>query len=62
MRNNITVYVIKSAVPDAADMNISYVTALQLRSMGIIEPDNENSEIVREGDTTVTVYAYRKAK
>jgi hypothetical protein len=62
MPRSIVVYtIISDNFKHPQPMNISYQQAMTLRNMGIIEPDSESSTIVREGDTTVTVYAYRKA-
>lgn len=60
--SNITVYVLLSNNPDYPDsMPMSYQTAVTLRDMNVIVPDQEASDIIMDNETTVTVYAYRKA-
>jgi len=45
---------------DADDMNVSHQTALGLIKMGIIYHSHPDYQVIREGNTTVTVYAHRK--
>lgn len=61
MHNSIVIYTIKSENPEYRDMNVEYATALHLRNMGIIRPCNDENQVIRQGDVTVTVYVYRKA-
>ncbi len=61
MRNSIVVYRIKSENPEFEDMNLSWAEARQLVNMGIIVPAHDLNQVIREGNTTVTVYVHRKA-
>lgn len=60
MSDSIVVYRLLSENPAAEAMNISFQMAMALRNMGIARLDMEHYEVIREGNTTVTVYTYRK--
>lgn len=60
MNNSIVVYRIISENPDIMNLNVSYATARQLTLMGIVTHSQEDYEVIRQGDVTVTVYSYRK--
>lgn len=59
MHNDIVVYRLLSET-DEPDMNISYQTAMAMVKMGIIYHSLEDYQVIREGNTTVTVYSHRK--
>lgn len=61
MSNSIVVYRILSDNPQSDHMNISYSMAMHLIEMGIIYHSHPDYQVIREGDTTVTVYSHRKA-
>lgn len=60
MRNSIVVYRIMSEKPGVPHMNVSHAMALELIKMGIIFHSHPDYEVIREGDTTVTVYSHRR--
>lgn len=61
MRNSIVIYTIKSENPDITDMNVEYTTAMHMIKMGLIRHCPDEYQVIREGNTTVTVYVHRKA-
>ena len=60
MSNSIVVYRIMSERDGVTDMNISHAMAQELIKMGIIFHSHPDYEVIREGETTVTVYSHRR--
>ena len=44
----------------APDINVSAGVAIALCDMGIIHHSVEDYQVIREGETTVTIYTHRK--
>lgn len=57
---NIYVYRLLSETRHADDMNISAQLARAMQDMGVVEFDHAGFQVVRDGDTSVTVYTYRR--
>jgi hypothetical protein len=58
-RNNVVVYRVLSANGEEA-VNFSYRTVLALMEMGILRHRTDLCEVIRDEDTTVTIYYHEK--